>query len=281
MASILVTGASSGIGLACVSRFHANGDSLLVTVRKASDAAMLRSRFAGIDVLELDLTVEQAVQRIVGGAIDRRGGVDVVVANAGASIVAAAEELALADYRAQLDLNLLAAIQVTQLALPAMRARGGGRIVLVSSGFGRTALPMFSAYCASKYALEGFGEALALEVAPLGIGVTLIEPGPVRTRFDANRREGLGYREDGPYGPLYSAMRARLASSHQRGPSTAEEVAAVILRAATEPRPALRYPVGPMGLAAALVARFVPDRLKLAAAGSFAGGPKPARRRRG
>ena len=265
MPTVLVTGTSSGIGLAAATRFHAAGWRVLATVRKPADAAMLRTTLPGCTVLEVDLTDSAAVARVAGAAITAAGGVDVLVNNAGASIIGAAEELSLADFRAQLDLNLLAAIQLSQLVLPGMRARGAGRIVQVSSGFGRIALPMFSAYCAAKYALEGYSEALAHEVAPFGIAVSLVEPGPVATRFDGNRREGAHYDTKGPYAGLYARMRARLAASHAGRASSAEDVAAVIHRAATMPRPALRYPVGGMGLAAALAARFVPDALKLLA----------------
>ncbi len=267
MPAVLVTGTSSGIGLATVTRFHATGWQVIATVRTPADAARLRAQFAGITTLELDLVDARAVARVIGGELTRRGGVDVVVNNAGASIVGAAEELSLADFRAQLDLNLFAAIQVTQLALPFMRARGTGRIVQISSGFGRIALPMFSAYCAAKYALEGFSEALAHEIAPFGVQVSLIEPGTVATQFDSNRREAQGYNENGPYAVLYRAMRARLANAHNKRTSSAEDVAAIVFTAATTNRPALRYTVGGMGAAAALAARFVPDRLKQIAVG--------------
>lgn len=272
MKTVLVTGTSSGIGYACVARFHAAGWQVLATVRKPADAAMLRAQFSGITVLEVDLVDSLAVQRVIGDALAMAGGVDVLVNNAGASIIGAAEELSLNDFRAQIDLNLLAAIQVTQLALPFMRAKKAGRIVQVSSGFGRIALPMFSAYCAAKFALEGFSEALAPEVAPFGIAVSLIEPGPVKTRFDSNRREAQRYAVDGPYAVLYRAMRARLAGSHEQRATPAEDVAEIVFKAATTARPALRYPVGGMGLAAALAARFVPDALKAFAIGRMTRG---------
>lgn len=261
MPSVLITGTSSGIGHAAIAHFYEVDWQVIATVRHAADAERLQEEFPELTVLQVELTDEVAVARVIGGELTRRGGVDVVVNNAGASIVGAAEELALADFRAQLELNLLAAIQVSQLALPYMRAKGAGRIIQVSSGFGRIALPMFSAYCASKYALEGFSEALAHEVAPFGIQVALIEPGAVATQFNRNRRDGHGYRADGPYAALYAAMRARLADSHARA-SSGDQVAAVIYRAATTPAPALRYTVGNMGFAAALAARLVPDRLK-------------------
>ncbi len=159
-----------------------------------------------------------------------------------------------------------------------MRAKNAGRIVQVSSGFGRIALPMFSAYCASKFALEGFSEALAHEVAPFGIRVSLIEPGAVKTRFDANRREAENYSVNGPYAALYRAIRARLAGSHERGPSSPEDVAAAIFTAATTANPALRYTVGRMGAGADFVARFVPDRLKLLAVGRITKNPNAVRR---
>lgn len=262
MNSVLITGTSSGIGQACVARFHAAGWQVVAGVRKPADADTLRERFPGVEVLLVDLLDEVAIDAVVGGALQRRGGVDVLVNNAGASIIGAAEELAIADFREQLELNLLAAIRVTQLALPYMRGKRSGRIVQVSSGFGRIAMPMFSAYCASKYALEGFSEALAHEVAGFGVEVSLVEPGAVRTRFDANRREARGYDADGPYQSLYRAMRARLAGSHERGPSAPEAVADVVFTAATGRNPALRYTVGRMGGAAALAARFIPDGLK-------------------
>lgn len=262
MKSVLVTGTSSGIGLSCVERFHHAGWQVIATVRKADDANVLRGRFAGIRILEVDLVDSDAVATIVGGELQRIGGVDVVVNNAGASIIGAAEELSLDDFRAQINLNLLAAIQVTQLALPFMRAKSAGRIVQVSSGFGRVALPMFSAYCAAKFALEGFSEALAYEVAPFGVQVSLIEPGPVATKFDSNRGEAQGYNTAGPYAVLYRTMRARLAGSHASRASSANDVAEVIFNAATAYRPALRYTVGRMGMAASLAARFVPDNWK-------------------
>jgi len=267
MHTVLVTGTSSGIGRACVARFTAAGWRVLATVRKPEDAASLLAEFPDVTVLEVELTDAAQVERVVGGELAAIAGVDVLVNNAGASIIGAAEEVSLAQFRAQLDINLFAAIQLTQLVLPAMRERGKGRIVQVSSGFGRIALPMFSAYCASKYALEGFSEALAYEVAPFGIDVSLVEPGAVATQLDRNRREGAGYQARGPYAGLYKAMRARLSDSHARGASRADEVAATIFTAATTRRPALRYTVGNMGFAAALAARLVPDRLKQVAVG--------------
>lgn len=267
MPSVLVTGTSSGIGLACVARFHAAGWQVIATVRKPADAAALRGQFPGITVLTVDLVDEAAVTRVIGAELQRRGGVDVLVNNAGASVIGAAEELSLADFRAQLELNLVVAINLTQLALPYMRQRRVGRIVQVSSGFGRIALPMFSAYCASKFALEGFSEALAHEVAVHGVSVSIVEPGAVRTRFDANRREAAHYNADGAYTALYRVMRERLAASHARGPSSPEDVADVVFKAATHPQPALRYTVGKMGVAASLAARFIPDAWKLFAVG--------------
>ncbi len=259
--SVLITGTSSGIGLACVACFHAAGWRVVATVRKTADADRLRAQFAGLTVLVVDLVDQIAVARVIGDELMRRGGVDVVVNNAGASIIGAAEELSLDDFRAQMAINFFSAVQLVQLALPYMREKAAGRIVQVSSGFGRIALPMFAAYCASKHALEGYSEALAHEVHPFGVRVSLVEPGPVATQFDNNRRDAGNYNLAGPYAALYDAMRRQLAGSHRRA-STADDVAAVIFRAATVSRPALRYPVGRTGFAADFTARFVPDALK-------------------
>ena len=135
--SVLVTGTSSGIGLACVERFHAAGYSVVATVRKEGDAATLRSRFPGITTLVLDLADEASIDRVIGAELARRGGVDVVVNNAGASIVGAVEDLSMRDYRAQMELNLFAAIRVTQLALQIPRQPFDGQFFAGADGRGR------------------------------------------------------------------------------------------------------------------------------------------------
>lgn len=259
--SVLITGTSTGIGLACVARFHAAGWSVVATVRKTADADRLHAQFPGLTTLIVDLVDRAAVPQVVGDELAHRGGVDVLINNAGAAIVGAAEELSLDDFRAQMDINFFQAVQLVQLALPYMREKAAGRIVQVSSGFGRMALPMFAAYCAAKHALEGYSEALAHEVRPFGVRVSLVEPGPVATQFDNNRRDADHYNLAGPYAALYEVMRGQLAGSQRRA-STADDVAAVIFRAATTSRPALRYPVGQAGFAADFAARFVPDALK-------------------
>jgi len=256
--SILITGTSSGIGLAAVERFVADGWEVAGTVRKDADARRLADRFPTMGILQLDLRDEAAIDRVVGGFLDARGGVDAVVNNAGFGRMGPVEEVTLAQWREQMETNFFAVVRISQLALPFMRARGAGRLVQVSSGAGKATMPMFGPYCASKHALESFSEAMRYEVAPFGVGVSVVAPGPVTSRFDANRQVAPDEDvEASPYRDAILAMRRRTHDAHQKE-SSADDVVDAIVEAVTARRPRFRYPVGPMGWAAE-VAKFVPQ----------------------
>lgn len=249
--SILITGTSSGIGLAAVARFVGVGYRVAATVRKDADAHMLRDRFPAVDVLNVDLNDEAARERAIGGYLAERQGVEVVVNNAGFAQIGPVEELPMEAWRRQMETNFFAVVHITRLALPYMRDKGAGRIVQVSSGFGQTVLPIFAPYCASKHALDAFSASLRHEVAPFGIGVSLVSPGPVATRFEQNRQmPAEDVRAASPYRTLFARVRERTLAAHRRA-SSAEDVVNAIFRAATDRSPRLRYPVGPLGHLAA------------------------------
>ncbi|MCP3168158.1 SDR family NAD(P)-dependent oxidoreductase [Myxococcus qinghaiensis] len=178
----LITGASRGLGRAFTEAALAAGDRVVATAREPARLEELVARHPGRCVaLPLDVVDRSAVHAGIERGIAAFGQLDVVVNNAGYGLVGAIEELTEADVRAQLETNLFGALWVTQAVLPHLRARGSGHIVQISSVGGVGSMATFGAYNASKWALEGFSEALAMEVAPFGIRVTIVEPGSFAT----------------------------------------------------------------------------------------------------
>ncbi|WP_141325726.1 SDR family NAD(P)-dependent oxidoreductase [Myxococcus sp. AB025B] len=177
-----ITGASSGLGRALVEEVLRRGDSVVAAARQPQVLAELASSAPGrLRLVELDVTQPEKVRDAVTTAISRFGHIDVLVNNAGFSILGAIEETSDQDLRATMELMFFAAVTTTREVLPHMRARGSGTIVQVSSVAGLSSAPGFGAYCAAKHALEGMSESLAQEVKPLGIRVLVVEPGTFRT----------------------------------------------------------------------------------------------------
>lgn len=181
---VLITGCSSGIGLALAHRLAGEGWQVLATVRDPSRPPSLP---AAVEVLPLDLADSAAIANLAAG-IDS---LDALVDNAGYGLVGPFSSYSLAQMHEQLQVNFLGPAQLTQALLPALRRRGG-RIVVMSSMAGETGLPFNSFYCASKFALEGWAESLAHELPAQGVQIALVEPGGHRTRFGANLRWGEG-----------------------------------------------------------------------------------------
>lgn len=182
----LITGISSGFGRELAEQLLARGERVAGTVRDVAKVADL-TRAHGperLHVATLDLTDTDAIRPVVDGAFAAFGGrIDVVVNNAGYGLFGAAEELSDAQIRHHLDTNLLGAIHVVRAALPHLRAQGGGRILQLSTYGGQATNPGASLYHAGKWGIEGFMESTAKDVAPFGIGVTIVEPGGARTGF--------------------------------------------------------------------------------------------------
>jgi NAD(P)-dependent dehydrogenase (short-subunit alcohol dehydrogenase family) len=180
----LITGVSSGLGQALAKTVLAHGDTVAGTVRRETDRAVFEAIAPGrAHGFILDVTDETAVHRVVGEAETTIGGIDILVGNAGYGLIGALEETSLAEIRAQFEVNVFGAIAVIQAVLPFMRARRAGRIITITSVSGLAAWGGTAAYCASKYALEGATQALAQEVAELGIKVTNVAPGGLRTDY--------------------------------------------------------------------------------------------------
>lgn len=183
----LVTGASRGLGRAFAEAALAAGDAVVATVRRPGQLADLVDASAGRALeLQLDVCDRAAVQDVVRRAAAFTGRLDVLVNNAGYGLTGGVEEVSEQQVRDQFEVNVFGALWCTQAVLPVMREQGGGHLFQISSIGGVAAFLNTGIYHASKWALEGFSESLAQEVAPFGIGVTIVEPGPFRTDFNGD-----------------------------------------------------------------------------------------------
>ncbi|NIE84526.1 MULTISPECIES: SDR family oxidoreductase [unclassified Burkholderia] len=179
-----ITGTSTGFGRILTEKLLERGDRVAATLREPARLDALRERHGErLWVQALDVTDANRIGPVVDAAFEAFGRIDVLVNNAGYAAFGAADELSDAQIRRQLDTNVLGSIRVTRAALPHLRAQGGGRILQVSSMGGQIALPGLCAYHASKWAIEGFFEAVVQDVASFGIEVTLVEPAGAHTNF--------------------------------------------------------------------------------------------------
>ena len=179
-----ITGASSGFGAALAKAVIEKGDTVAATFRKEEQATQFTQQNSGKGIgVVLDLTQEQQIENAIEQTIQQLGTIDVLVNNAGYGTIGALEEFTMQEIREQMETNFFGAVAVTKQVLPIMRQKGSGSIVQISSASGFRAMAGFGNYNASKFALEGLSEALAQEVAPFGIQVVIVEPGPFRTQF--------------------------------------------------------------------------------------------------
>ncbi len=262
---VLVTGATGGIGRATALHLAQLGYRVFATGRKAALLDELCRAGAGLQLETFALDVNDAASIAAAGAeVDRRTegrGLDVLVNNAGYGLIAPLELIGEADLRGQFETNVFGLVRVTQQFAPAMRRRGAGRIVNVSSVVGRMVLPFQGAYCATKHAVEGLTDALRMELAPFGVHVTLVEPGPIKTQFAATSA-GSAARYAGPESPYAAAVSRYEAEVRKWDRSSAgpEVVARTIAKVLRRCRPRARY-VAPARFRAAIWAvRSFPTR---------------------
>jgi NAD(P)-dependent dehydrogenase (short-subunit alcohol dehydrogenase family) len=238
-----VTGAGGGLGRVLTEHVLRRGDHVVATARRPAALDDLRAEFGdrlAVDVL--DVTRPDQVEEVVARAL-AGGPVDVVVNNAGYGLVGATEETTVAQMREQVETLLLGPMVVTRAFLRPMREQGGGRIIQISSMGGQVGSPVFSAYHAGKWGLEGFTEGVSQEVAEHGIHLTIVEPGAVRTGFAAALRivpETAPYR-DGAVGRMRRAM-AALDDAAMTGDPV--RVAELIYATTRRPDPPLRLTLG-------------------------------------
>jgi NAD(P)-dependent dehydrogenase (short-subunit alcohol dehydrogenase family) len=242
----LITGASRGLGRAFAQAALEAGDTVVLTARDPRTLEALADGHPDRTLaLELDVTDRAAARRVVARAAERFGRVDVVVNCAGYGLHAAIEETTEAEAREQMETNFFGALWVTQAVLPVMRRQRSGHIVQVSSAAGGTGFPMVGMYCASKFALEGMSECLALEVAPFGIAVTILAPSDFRTGFRAacHRRE----QPIADYGDQFAANLEEMAAHHSGSEAgDPARAATALLELVDNPDPPLRLLLGNM-----------------------------------
>jgi NAD(P)-dependent dehydrogenase (short-subunit alcohol dehydrogenase family) len=242
---VLITGATAGIGRTTALELARLGYHVIATGRRAAELDKLKAEApAGtrLDITTLDVTSNESITAAVA-TVDRLTGghgLDVLVNNAGFGLIGPLSEIGDAELRRQYDTNVFGLMAVTRAFIPAMRERGRGRIINVSSMGGKMTFPFMGAYNSTKYAVESLSDALRLELKPFGIDVVLIEPGVIRTSFADTAMTPVGEYEHTAYGPAIARadkLRARMESTAV-GP---EVIARAIHKAIRRRRPAARY----------------------------------------
>ncbi len=239
-----ITGISSGFGKALAREVIQNGDFVVGTFRKAEQVERFNQDNKGLGLgLLMDVTDNQAINAAFTRIDQEFGRLDVLVNNAGYGFAGAIEEANLEEIRAIFEVNVFGALQVTQQALPLMRRQKSGHILQISSGAGFKATAGFGIYNATKFALEGFSEALADEVRPLGIRVTIVEPGPFRTEFAAGSLVSAA-REIQDYAPSAGIFRQRMAGIDGKQEGDPVKGAAAIIQMVNTLEAPMRLPLG-------------------------------------
>lgn len=249
----IVTGVSSGIGNATARALVERGYRVFGTAR--SQASPMP---ASVERVLADVRDGASIDAAVREVLAKAGRIDLLVNNAGGSIVGAIEETSLQQAQDLFDVNFFGAVRMTQAVLPAMRAQKSGRIVFISSVVGFLPAPYMGFYAASKHALEGFAESLDHEVRTLGVRAALVEPGFMRTRIDDN-----GTAAARPV-DAYAAARERAREGIRASVNAGEDpslVAAAVIEAATASKARLRYPVGKRAGLLSRLRRYLPPSL--------------------
>lgn len=263
--TVLITGCSTGIGLAAARSLKARGWRVLATARRAEDLERLKNS-VGVEAIELEQSDARSIAACAETALKATGGeLDALYNNAAYGMVGAIEDTTPEQLRAHFEVNVIAAHDLTRRILPAMRARGQGRIVNCSSVLGFVSGPYRGAYAASKFALEALTDALRVEVAPAGIKVSLLEPGPIDTAFLSSTLarfksevniERSAHREY--YLRRLALMEAGAKSRLKLGP---DAVVAKLVHALEAPNPKARYRIGLATRGAAILKRVLTDSL--------------------
>jgi NAD(P)-dependent dehydrogenase (short-subunit alcohol dehydrogenase family) len=262
--SVLITGCSSGIGRCLADGLKARGYRIFATARKPADVAALAE--AGFDSLPLDLDSSPSIHAAVDAVLERSDNrLYALINNGGYGQPGAVEDISRAALRAQFETNLFGPHELAARLIPVFRAQNGGRIVQISSLLGIVCLAYRGAYNASKFALEALSDTMRLELRGTGIYVSLIEPGPIATRFQKNAHGAYRAQVDAErsiHRAQYVAVERRLsaASARERFTLPPTAVLAKVVRALESRRPRARYRVTVPAHAFALLRRLLPDR---------------------
>jgi NAD(P)-dependent dehydrogenase (short-subunit alcohol dehydrogenase family) len=247
--AVLITGCSTGIGRATAGHLAASGHTVYATARRVEAITELEA--AGCRTLALDVTDEGSMRAAVDHVVAAEGAVGVLVNNAGYSQSGALETLGMDDVRRQFETNVFGLLRMCQLVLPSMRAQGWGRIVNISSMGANFTFPGGGVYHATKYAVDALSDALRFEVAGFGVGVTIVQPGLIRTEFGETAAAAVGDGEgDGPYASFNASVAESTKQVYERGALARlgggpEAVAKAIGKAITAGKAPIRVRVTP------------------------------------
>ena len=249
----LVTGTSSGIGLSTAVQLAQHGFTVIATMRDTTKATALEAQAheagVNIDVRQLDVQDDASVTKCVQEVIKSYGRIDLLVNNAGAGFLGTMEQTSMQDLQRTMEVNFFGVWRVTQAVFPAMRRAHSGRIITITSVGGLIGQPFNDAYCAAKFAVEGFMEGLAPVAKRLGIDVCLIEPGPVNTNFVASVVASVPVTDQelqAIYGPMLEAYMGDSQERFATMGQTPEQIGQVIMTAATVETPHFRYTTSEM-----------------------------------
>jgi len=279
MRSVLITGTSSGIGQATVVALAARDWRVFATMRNLKKRGLLEKALKdtglqnGVEIEQLDVTSGASIKAATDAILSRTGNkLDAVVHNAGVAAAGALEDVPESELRRVMETNFFGVVELTRALLPTFRGQGRGRIVIVSSEAAFMGQPTNSIYCASKWALEGWAEAIAYELEPFGIEIVLIEPGPYRTEIWKSTP-----RIQPPGSPYHAWVQQVFRAGDSHAASVArdpEEVALVIAKALEAQHPRFRYPVGPFARLNHFMRGKVPSRLLRKATKFYLGLPR-------
>jgi NAD(P)-dependent dehydrogenase (short-subunit alcohol dehydrogenase family) len=240
-----ITGASRGFGLEIARTVLTAGDQVVATVRtQPAQLATTLDNHPNLYVVQMDVTQEDQVQAAVKQGIARFGRLDVLVNNAGYGMVTAIEEATDAEVRQQYDTNVFGLLNVTRAVLPYLRQQKSGHLINISSLFGYDAIPGWGLYGSTKFAVEGISKGLAVELAPLGIHVTVVAPGLFTTDFLSTQSYVAAKTLIDDYQETVGLMRSGASALHGNQPGDPKKFAAVIIQLANTEHPPLHLPVG-------------------------------------
>jgi NAD(P)-dependent dehydrogenase (short-subunit alcohol dehydrogenase family) len=265
--TVLITGGTDGLGKAAALLLGQRGYAVFAAGRSPQKREELdrlaHQEHLSIRTLEMDVRDHASVQIAVELVIEKGGGIDVLINNAGVGYMGVVEELRMADVRQQFETNLFGVLSVTQAVLPHMRQRRRGRILMMSSAAGLVSPPTYGAYSSSKFALEGLTNALRLEMYPFGVHVILIEPGYIVTNFQQTAKElaqpYIERAKTSPYAKIYSGAWAGAEQGRKHSNAKPEDCAKVILKAIEAAHPKARYTVTSITKWLSFGKRILPD----------------------
>jgi len=244
----IITGCSSGIGLETAIHLTKNGFRVFATMRNLEKADSLKKRAESenlnIEISQLDVTDDLSVKNAVSQMVNKTGRIDVLVNNAGYAIIGAAEDLSSEELQAQFDTNVFGVFRTTRAVLPTMRNQKSGKIITISSIAGFSGFPSMSAYCSTKFAIEGFTESLRYELGPFGISACVIEPGVIKTPIMETAPIAKKTKDGSAYSEMIQKIGMGIRGMMENQSSPPLVVAEAVLKAATAENPEIRYTAG-------------------------------------